>query len=87
MSELADRITAKFEKLKQKRDELQVQLDLGKMEAADAWNALDERWGEVETKVREIEQQGQEAAEDIQDAAELLLDEIREGFEKLRKLI
>ena len=87
MSELGDRITVKFEEMKQKRDELRVQLDLGKKEAADAWHALDKRWGEVETKYHQLEREGQDTTEGIRDATELLLDEIREGFERLRKLI
>jgi len=87
MSELSDRIRTRFEEMKQRRDELRVQLDLGKKDAADAWHALDKRWAEVEAKYHQLEREGQETTQGIHEATDLLLDEIREGFEKLKKLI
>ena len=47
MSDLGNLLKQEYEKLQQRRDELKVQLDLGKMEVRDKWNALDERWAEA----------------------------------------
>lgn len=109
MSDLADRLHKEFEKLKTRRDELRVQLDLGKMDAKDAWKELDGKWTEAERKMKQLAQVSRNTADEISDtagdliddtaaglkltaaevgdSAEKLLDEIREGFSRLRGLL
>lgn len=81
MSEIGDRLEKEFEKLKQHRDELRVQLDLGKKEIQGKWSALDDRWGELETKMRLLGRITKQTAEDVSDAAEVAAGDVKEGLE------
>jgi len=87
MSELGDRLEQELEKLKTKRDELRVQIDLGKKDLQDSWEEAEHRWHRLEGYVGRLKGEGQDALEEVGDAAELLLDEIKEGFSRLRKLV
>ena len=87
MSELSDRLEQELEKLKGKRDELRVRLDLGKKDLQDAWEEAEEKWGHLEAHLLRLKREGQDAAEDIGDAAELLVDELKQGFQRIRELI
>ena len=72
------------ENLKQMRDELRVQANLGKAELQDAWEGLEKRWSELEGKLEVIGEQAREDAADVRQAAELLIGEIREGYTHLK---
>ncbi len=87
MSTFRDRMNEELETLRQRRDELRVQLDLGKKEAADAWHDAESRWERLEGKLRVIGQETKDAADDVEEAAELLLGEVREAFQRVAKLI
>lgn len=87
MSELGDRLEQELEKLKTRRDELRVQLDLGKKDLQDSWEEAEHRWSRLEGYVGRLKHEGHDALEEVGDAAELLLDEIKEGLSRLRKLI
>jgi hypothetical protein len=87
MAKLHDRLQEESKKLQQRRDELRVQLDLGKKDAADAWHGVESRWEEFEGKLRVLADESKDAAEDVGKAAELLLDEIREGLSRVGRLI
>lgn len=82
---LQDRLHEDVELLRQRRDELLVQIDLGKMEAADSWHEVEERWQQLEGKMRAIAADSKEAAGDVGEAASLLVDQIREGFAKVAR--
>ena len=71
--------------LKQIRDELRVQANLGKAELRDAWEGLEKRWSELEGKLEATGEQVREDAEEVRQAAELLIEEIREGYAHLKK--
>ena len=83
MSTLQERLHEDVEKLRQRRDELRVQIDLGKKDAADAWHEVEGRWRQLEGKLRLLAGESKDAAEDVAEAAKLLVDEIREGFSKV----
>ncbi len=70
---------------RQLRDELRVQSELGSMEARDQWQKLEDRWGELEGKLKLVREGAQEDAAEIGDAVKILGDELRAGFENLRK--
>jgi len=75
-----------YQQLKQRRDDLRVQLDLGKKEIRSSWNDLDQKWEGLEHKMNEVEREAPES-EQVTTAARLLIDEIRDGFTRLRKAI
>jgi ElaB/YqjD/DUF883 family membrane-anchored ribosome-binding protein len=81
MSELGFRLEQEFEKLKQRRDELRVQLDLGRKEVQDKWDAIDDRWGELETQVKLWGRLTTQTAEDVTDAAEAVVEDAKKGLE------
>jgi hypothetical protein len=81
LSELSFRLEQEFEKLKQRRDELRVQLDLGKKEVGDKWASLDEQWGELEAKVRLWARLTRQTTDEVSDAAEEVVEDAREGLE------
>ena len=85
MSNLQDRLHEDVEKLRQRRDELRVQIDLGKMEAAEAWDEVEQRWQHLEGKLGVLASESKEAGREVADAARLLVDEIREGFAKVAR--
>jgi hypothetical protein len=87
MSRIRSRIEEELEKLATRRDELRVQLDLGTKELKDKWGDVDEKWSKLESYLGRLKQEGEDAAEDIEDAAELLLEEVKEGFKKIRELL
>lgn len=102
MTELNQRLQQEYEKLKTTRDELRVQLNLGKKEAEDAWREAEDKWRDLEAKMKLAGQISKETAEevahvtrdgasatlaDVKQATDKLMDEVREGFEKMRKLI
>ncbi len=72
--------------LKQKRDELRVQMNLGSMELRDEVN---EEWEEFQRKVRNFDAKAElaEAREEVSEEMGELADDIKEGFEKLMKTI
>jgi hypothetical protein len=59
------------------RDELLLQLSLGKLEAKDEWERLEQRWTRVKSVANDTAQQVGESVHD-------LLKDIREGYQKLR---
>ena len=87
MSTVQERLHNEVDSLRQTRDELRVQIDLGKMEASDVWQGVEERWERLEGKLRVLADESKEVAEDVGEAATLLLNEIREGLSKVARHI
>jgi len=71
--------------IKQQRDELQVKLQLAKMEAGDEWEKLEAKLAKLEAKAKELGSATADASQDIGAAAKLLGEEIRDGFKKIGK--
>lgn len=80
MSELTHRLHEELEKLKTHRDELRVQLDLGKMEARDAWHELEGKWNDLESKMAELAHIELEPIDDVSEAVEDAVDEAKIGL-------
>lgn len=81
MSEFDDLI----QELKQKRDELRVQLHLGTKEAKDEWEELEDKMEEFTAKAKEFAQDAgiKETGEGLGDALGQLGGEIKKGYERL----
>lgn len=87
MTKTAGRFGDEIESLSQLRDELRVQLHLGKAEARERFNKLEKSWQHLESRLQLIrEESGQDLAE-IREAADLLVVEIRDGYRHLRSLL
>jgi len=87
MGGLRDRFEEDIESLRTTRDDLRVRLHLGRAEVRDRWEKLEESWERVQAKLKLLRAESKESAEDVEAAARLLVDELREGYQHLRKLI
>lgn len=87
MSEKKSRIEQEVEKLATARDELRVQIDLGKKDLGDAWHDLEKKWSKLEGHARRLKKEGESSLGEIEEAASLLAEEVRDGFKKLRALL
>lgn len=75
-----------FETLATLRDELRLQLHLAKAELRDEWNTrLEPRYMELKTKLDRVEQASVETLNEMRPTLKALLNELRDGYERLRK--
>jgi CBS-domain-containing membrane protein len=86
-SEPAKPFEAELAQLQRVRDELRVQIHLGKAEASELWEKLEHRFAEAESHARALATRAEEPVHDVAEAVELLIDEIRSGYKRLRELI
>ncbi len=85
MSDFNQSVNDMLQDLKQKRDELQVQVHLAKLEANDEWKTIQVKLEKVELKAKELAKATSESSSEIATAAKLLGQEIREGFKNITK--
>jgi hypothetical protein len=81
---LEAKLSEEIEDLKRVRDELRVRIHLGKAEAKDLWEATEAKLQEVESKVRHVASQAEEPLHEVGEAAKLLLEEIRDGYHRIK---
>ena len=72
-------------KLERQRDELKVKIHLAKMEAAEEWNELERKWDSLAGKLKAAGEEAGDAAGDVKTAASLLVEELKTGYERIRK--
>lgn len=71
--------------LKQQRDEINVKLHLAKAEVRDEWATLETKWEEVKGKMATVNEVASQTKESVAAAAGLLADEIKQGYERIKK--
>ena len=87
-NELRDRWEKVLAKLKQERDELALKVHLGQKEASAEWEKLEAKWREIkETKLPPMKEAAKETAGGVGAALDLAAEELKKGYEKLRKLL
>ena len=75
-------------KLKQERDELALKIHLGKKDAADEWQKLEAKWNELmATKLPPMKEAAKETAQGLDSAMGKAAEELKKGYEKIRKLL
>jgi SMC interacting uncharacterized protein involved in chromosome segregation len=84
---LREKLEEELKGLRATRDELRVRLHLGKLDAQDQWEQIEKQWQQVESKLKVAGETGREVAEDLGEAASLAVEELKEGYAKLRKLL
>jgi len=83
--ELWDDVLAK---LRRERDELALKMHLGKKEAAEEWERLEAKWNQLlATKMPPMKDAAKDTARGLGSALDLAADELRKGYEKIRKLL
>jgi 2-methylcitrate dehydratase PrpD len=76
-----------FEELKTLRDRLAVQVHLGKAEAREEWEKLEKQFEDLQKKAEPFTEAAGETARGLGAAAHLAVEELLEGYRKLRKLL
>jgi len=87
MATMRERLDEMLRRLEQERDELRVRLHLGKAEAKEEWDKLDARISELRGRLDRAGSEAGEAVDDIASAAKLLGEEIRSGFDRIRRAL
>lgn len=75
-----------FDTLAMLRDELRLQVHLAKAEIRDEWNIrLEPTFRLLKTKLDRVEQASAATLEEMRPTLKTLLEELREGYERIRK--
>jgi predicted nucleic acid-binding Zn-ribbon protein len=69
------------------RDELRVQLKLAKADAQEEWNKLEVTWERVQEELQRVATHTKEPVQNIGAAARQLLDELKQGYERVRSQV
>ena len=78
-------LDAMIDGLKQQRDSIMVQLHLAKAEVRDEWDELEQQWEHLRGKAKSVGDEAHDASRDVLEAAKLLAEEIKQGYERIRK--
>ena len=87
MSEKRDMLGELIESLKQQRDELALQMHLGKAEAKEEWERVQEKLDKLSDDFEPIKDAVGESAEGLLTSLGLVADEIKESFHRIRKAL
>ena len=87
MAGIPDWLSRELEGLREMRDELKLQLHLGKADAKEAFEGVEKRWQHLEAKLKLLREGSKEDLAQIGEAAKLLTEEIRDGYRHLKKLL
>lgn len=85
MTTMRARLREMLEALERERDELRVRVHLGKAEARQEWDRLEGRMTELRSRLDEVGDEAEEVLEDVGTAAKRLGEEIRLGFDRIRR--
>lgn len=74
-------------KLKQQRDELALQMHLGKAELKDEWDAVQRKLDQLNDRFEPLKKAAAESSEDVWESLKQVGEEIKEGFHRIRKAL
>jgi len=86
MTHTREQLQGLVDDLRQQRDDLKVRLHLLKADARDEFGELEKKLNHVEGRLKVIGREAGEAAHDVGEAVGLLADEIKAGYERIRRL-
>ncbi len=87
MSERAGRLQELVSSLKQQRDELALKMHLGQDELKAEWDELNEKLFQLTKRFEPLKDAASEGGEDVWQALKLLGEEIKTGFDRIRKTL
>ena len=73
--------------IEQLRDETKLKAHLGKAEAADELEKLEKEWNSFLSKYKPLVDEAEKTAENTGAALGIAADELKAGYERLRKLL
>jgi uncharacterized protein with PhoU and TrkA domain len=74
-------------RLKQERDELQLQIHLAEMDAKDEYDRISAKIDEVSRQYEPVSDAAEDTAKNVISALSLAAEELQAGFHRLRKAI
>jgi len=74
-----------MEKLRQERDELLLQMRLGKAEFKEEWAELERKWEHLEGRMAGVAGEAREASKEVGAAFGVLTDELAEAYRRIRR--
>lgn len=77
-------INQRFDKVKQLRDELRVQANLGKKELKERWERAESEFQNVQGRLKTLREKGEESTEKFRRETLEMVDHLRNRFESLR---
>ena len=86
MADRKEQLKSLLERLEQERDELKMKFGLAKLEAKEEWQELQGKVERLRGRLKVLGEEADDAGEDVGTALEMLGEEIREGFDRIRKL-
>jgi len=87
MADRKERLQKLISQLEQERDELKVKIGLAKLEAREEWQELEKKMEHLRGRMKVVGDEAKEASSDVGAAFDVVADEIKDGFERLRKLM
>ncbi len=87
MSEKANRMDDLIRSLKQQRDELALQIHLGKQDAQDEWKKVQAKLSRLSEDYQPVRDAVEESAGNVFESLKLVAGEIRESFDRIKKSI
>jgi hypothetical protein len=66
------------------RDQLQLQIHLAQAEVRSQWEELEKKWTLLQSRLTVLEVAGQESRREIGEAVRLLIQELNEGYQRVR---
>jgi len=80
-----DRLKDALAHLKTTRDEVRVQIHLGKAELKDDWEELEDKWQHTERKLEKAGDDAKEMAGDAQDKMKVVVDELSAAYARIKE--
>ena len=86
MTDEQSRLQSLLQRLETERDELKVKIGLAKLEAREEWGEVEEKLDRLRGRMKRLKDEAGDVSEDVGDALEEVGKEIRNGFDRIRKL-
>lgn len=70
--------------LRRQRDEIRLQLHLGKAELKEEWEVLERKWEHLEERMEGVADEARDASREVGAAFGLVADELGEAYRRIR---
>jgi hypothetical protein len=87
MADKPNRLEDLVAALKTQRDEIALQIHLAEADAKDEWARLEEKFAALTARMKPVGKVVGETAGDVGSALELAAEEIKKGFDRVRRLL
>lgn len=85
MSEQKDHLAELISTLKQQRDELALKAHLGTMESKEEWDRVSAKFDQLTSDFEPAKNAVEESAGDVWESLKLVAEEVKSGFDRIRK--